>query len=271
MENNLLALKGITKHFKNGNGTPIQAVHNSSLTVKQGEWIGIVGESGCGKSTLARIICHLVEIDEGCMLFKGQDVTNINKKMLREFYKSVQMIFQDPLSTFSPRMRIGEYVSEPFINFKLLKKKEAAQYAKELLKLVGLPADFTEKYPHELSGGQLQRVVIARAVGVKPDLIICDEITSALDVSIQQQIMQLLIELKNKNHFSNLFITHDLALAESVCDRIYVMHAGEIVEVIESHHIVRDAQHPYTKKLISAGFSLQMKIKSQNGIRLEHN
>lgn len=261
MENNLLELKGIGKSFKDGKGTPFKAVHNISLTIKQGEWIGIVGESGCGKSTLARIICHLVAIDDGCMLFKGQDVTKLNKKSLKDYYKNLQMIFQDPLSTFSSRMRIGDYLSEPFINFNILKKKEAAQHAKELLELVGLPAYFTEKYPHELSGGQLQRVVIARAVGVKPDLIICDECTSALDVSIQQQVLQLLIELKQKIQFSNIFITHDLALAESVCDRIYVMHASEIVEVIESNHIVRDAQHPYTKKLISAGFSLKKKIK----------
>ena len=257
MENNLLSLNGITKHFKNGKGTTTRAIQNCSMTVKKGEWIGIVGESGCGKSTLARIICHFLALDEGSIFYKGQDVTNLNKKLTKDFYKSVQMIFQDPLSTFSPRMRIGNYISEPFINFKLLKKKEANLYAKDLLQLVGLPAHFTQKYPHELSGGQLQRVVIARAVGIKPDLIICDEITSALDASIQQQIMQLLIELKHKNDFSNLFITHDVALAESVCDRIYVMHAGEFVEVIESHHMVRDAKHPYTKKLISAGFSLQ--------------
>ena len=259
METDLLALKGITKRFNNGKGTAIQALKHSSLTVQKGEWVGIVGESGCGKSTIARVICQLEALDEGSIFFKGQDVTNINKKSLKDYYKSVQMIFQDPLSTFSPRMRIGDYVSEPFINFKILKKKEAIQYAKELLELVGLPVDFTEKYPHELSGGQLQRVVIARAVGIKPDLIICDEITSALDVSIQQQIMQLLMELKHKNNFSNVFITHDLALAESICDRIYVMHAGEIVEVLESHHMVRDAKHPYTKKLISSGFSLQKK------------
>ena len=259
MENNLLSLNGITKHFKNSIGTSTRAIHKCSLTVKKGEWIGIVGESGCGKSTLARILCHLESLDDGEIFYKGQDITNLNKKMLKDFYKSVQLIFQDPLSTFSPRMRIGKYVSEPFVNFKLLKKKEAEHYAKELLELVGLPVNFTEKYPHELSGGQLQRVGIARAIGMKPDLIICDEITSALDVSIQQQIMELLHDLKHKHDFSNLFITHDLALAERVCDRIYVMHAGEFVEVIEGHHLVRDAKHPYTKKLISAGFSLKKK------------
>ena len=138
----------------------------------------------------------------------------------------------------------------------MLKKKEAVQHAKTLLASVGLPADFAQKYPHELSGGQLQRVVIARAAGLKPDLIICDECTSALDVSIQQQVIQLLVDLKKNIPFSIIFITHDLALAESICDRICVMHAGEIVEVIESGNIVRDARHPYTKELIQAGFPL---------------
>ena len=259
MEKNLLELKGISKSFKDAKGTTFKAVHNINLTIKKGEWIGIVGESGSGKSTLARIICHLEAMDEGCMVFKGQDITTLHKKSLKDYYRNLQMIFQDPLSTFSPRMRIGDYLSEPFCNFKILKKKEAAQHAKVLLENVGLPADFTEKYPHELSGGQLQRVVIARAVGLKPDLIICDECTSALDVTIQQQILQLLLDLKKKNQFSNVVITHDLALAESVCDRIYVMFAGEIVEVLKSPYIVRDAGHPYTKKLIGAGFPLKMK------------
>lgn len=260
MEKELLELKGVRKYFKGEKGGSFKAVHHIDLSVAPGEWIGIVGESGCGKSTLARIICRFIDLDAGSISFKGQDITKLKGESLRHYYKSVQMIFQDPLSTFSPRMRIGDYLSEPFVNFRLLTKKEAAMHAQELLASVGLPPDFTKKYPHELSGGQLQRVVIARAVGLRPDLMICDECTSALDAVVQQQVIQHLVRLKKESQFANIFITHDLALAESVCERIYVMQAGEIVELLEGDNIVRDAQHPYTKQLIQAGFSLKQRF-----------
>lgn len=166
------------------------------------------------------------------------------------------MIFQDPLATFSPRMKIGTYIMEPFLNFNILHKKEAFAFAEELLEMVGLEKEFMNRYPHELSGGQLQRVVIARAIGLNPDLIICDECTSALDVTIQQQILQLLIDLRVKTNFSCIFITHDLAVAESICDKLYVMYEGEIIEEIHSNHLKRDAKHPYTKKLLNSTISI---------------
>ncbi len=259
----LLEVKGMTKSYTDGKGALWTAVDHVDLTVEHGEWIGIVGESGSGKSTLARLLCHLDKADAGKFLINGQDAVRLRKAAGTDYYKNLQMIFQDPLSTFSPRMRIGDYISEPFINFKLLKKKEAAQHAIDVLASVGLPAEMADKYPHELSGGQLQRVCIARAVGVKPDLLICDECTSALDVSTQQQVIQYIVALNKTSPFANIFITHDIALAESICDRLYVMQAGKFVEMIESGHLVRDARHPYTKKLVTA--SLALNKYQQNG------
>ncbi|PAB60132.1 ABC transporter ATP-binding protein [Anaeromicrobium sediminis] len=263
-ENTILELKDIHKNFRDNTGKTFKAVNNVSLTLEKGECVGIVGESGCGKSTIARIISHLIESSEGKVIFKGEDITSLKNKSLKEYYKSVQMIFQDPLSTFSPRMKIGSYLIEPFINFNMMNKKRAWEYAKELLEIVGLNKDYMNKYPNELSGGQLQRVVIARAIGLKPDIIICDECTSALDVSIQQQIIRLLLEIREKTNFSSIFITHDLALAESICDKIYVMYLGEIVEIIEGQNIVKNAKHPYTKMLLDSVFSVKNFHKKMN-------
>ncbi|MEW9123413.1 MAG: ABC transporter ATP-binding protein [Thermotaleaceae bacterium] len=263
-DNIILELKDVSKNFKDNQGKPFKAVNNVNIQLAKGECIGIVGESGCGKSTLARILSHLTSLNEGKIIFKGKDVTRLQGDLLRTYYKSVQMIFQDPLGTFSPRMKIGTYLMEPFINFKIMDKKQAHKYAEELLEMVGLNKDYFNRYPNELSGGQLQRVVIARAMGLKPDIIICDECTSALDVSIQQQIVDLLLTLKEKTHFSSIFITHDLAVAESICDKIYVMYLGEIVEIIESQNIMRDAKHPYTKMLLDSVFSVK-KLEVQMG------
>ncbi|TCO76865.1 ABC transporter ATP-binding protein [Marinisporobacter balticus] len=256
-QNTILELKDVNKHFRDNDGDIFKAVEDVSITLAKGECIGIVGESGCGKSTLARIIAHLTEVSQGRIIFKGKDIVKLQGDALKAHYKNVQMIFQSPLDTFSPRMTIGGYLIEPFVNFKLMNKKKAYEYAQELLDMVGLDKDYIKKYPNELSGGQLQRVVIARAIGIKPDIIICDECTSALDVSIQKQIINLLLALKEKTDFSNVFITHDLALAESICDRIYVMYQGEIVEMIEGQNIVEEAKHPYTKILLSSVFSVK--------------
>ncbi|WHH58675.1 ATP-binding cassette domain-containing protein [Petroclostridium sp. X23] len=256
-DNIILELEGVCKKFKDNDGKLFKAVNNVNLKLAQGECIGIVGESGCGKSTLARIISRLVDTSEGKIVFKGEDAAVLRGKSLKTYYKSIQMIFQDPLSTFSPRMKIGTYLIEPFINFNIMNRKQSCKYVEEMLSMVGLNKDYAHRYPSELSGGQLQRVVIARAIGLKPDIIVCDECTSALDVSIQQQIVNLLLELRKQTNFSNIFITHDLALAESICDRIYVMYLGEIVEVIESQNIIKDAKHPYTKMLLNSVFSVK--------------
>ncbi len=263
-ENTILELKDVHKYFKDNNGKILRILKNINITLKKGECIGIVGESGCGKSTLARIISHLTVVSKGKILFKNEDITTLHRESRKNYYKNVQMIFQDPLGTFSPRMKIGEYLMEPFINFKLMNKKKAHTYAQELLNMVGLSKEDMKKYPNELSGGQLQRVVITRAIGIKPDIIICDECTSALDVSIQKQIINLLLQLKKKTDFSSIFITHDLALAENICDKIYVMYLGEIVEVIEKQNIVKEAKHPYTKMLLNSVFSIKNLNKKMN-------
>ena len=256
-ENIIFELQGVHKYYRDNSGKSFRVINNVDLSLRQGECIVIVGESGCGKSTLARLIAQLTAITTGRMLYKGRDVTTLHGRYLQEYYKSVQMIFQDPLSTFSPRMKIGKYMIEPYLNFKLLKRKAAYEYAEELLEMVGLHKEFLKRYPHELSGGQLQRVVIARTIGLKPDIIICDECTSALDVSIQQQIIALLLELQKKTNFCNIFITHDLALAESISNKIYVMYLGEIVEILSSKNISRDAKHPYTRALLNAVLSVK--------------
>ncbi len=256
-ENIILELQGIHKHYKDNNGSSFKVINNVDISLRQGECIVIVGESGCGKSTFARLISQLTDITKGKIIYKGQDFTNLRGEQLKEYYKNVQMIFQDPLSTFSPRMKIGGYMVEPYLNFKLMDKKSAYKYAEELLEMVGLNKAFIKRYPNELSGGQLQRVVIARTIGLKPNIIICDECTSALDVSIQKQIINLLIELQKQTNFSNIFITHNLALAENISDKIYVMYLGEIVEILSSKNISKDAKHPYTKALLNAVLSVK--------------
>lgn len=256
-ENIILELQGVHKYFRNNNGNSFKVIKNVDISLRQGECIVIVGESGCGKSTLARLISQLTDITKGKMIYKGQDVTNLRGEELNKYYKNVQMIFQDPLSTFSPRMKIGAYMIEPYLNFKLMDKKTAYKYVEKLLEMVGLNKEFIKRYPNELSGGQLQRVVIARTIGLKPNIIICDECTSALDVSIQKQIINLLLELQDKTNFCNIFITHDLALAESISDKIYVMYLGEIVEILSSKNISKDAKHPYTKALLNAVLSVK--------------
>ncbi|MCC5909370.1 MAG: ABC transporter ATP-binding protein [Clostridiaceae bacterium] len=248
----ILELNNINKSFINNDKQSFAAVKNVNMHLGKGECIGIVGESGCGKSTLARIICHLTYVDNGNIFFKGRNSTRLKGKELKDYYKNVQMVFQDPLSTFSPRMKIGDYLMEPFVNFKIMGKKEARKYVGDLLENVGLSKEYLNRYPNELSGGQLQRVVIARCIGINPEIIIFDEATSCLDVSIQNQILKLIFELRQKSNFSSIFITHDLAIAENICDRIYVMKSGEIVEVLEENNIVREAQHPYTKLLLES-------------------
>lgn len=258
MEEIFFELQSISKDFKDRDGQSFNAVHKVNMTLARGESIGIVGESGCGKSTLAKMISRFITVSEGRIIFKGKECTYMKRKALKEYYKSVQLIFQDPLATFSPRMKIGTYLVEPFINFKIMTKKQSLIYAENLLEMVGMDRSYMSRYPHELSGGQLQRVVIARAMGLKPDLIICDECTSALDVSIQKDILNLLQKFREETNVSYIFITHDLAVAESICDKIYVMQCGEIVEVLRTNNIMKEAKHPYTKKLLDAVISIKM-------------
>jgi ABC-type oligopeptide transport system ATPase subunit len=252
----VLELNALNKMFSDKNGHVVNALKQINLKVYHGECVGIVGESGSGKSTLARVICHLTRLTSGTMKFQGNDTTSLNGKALKKYYQNVQMIFQDPLGTFSPRMKIGDYMIEPFINFKLLSPKSAKERAVELVEKVGLDAEFMERLPSMLSGGQLQRVVIARAIGLKPELIVCDECTSALDATIQKQIIELFQALRKETGFTSIFITHDLALAESICDKIHVMYNGNIVESLQGNNISKEANHPYTLDLLNSVFSI---------------
>ncbi|MBF7096789.1 ABC transporter ATP-binding protein [Alkalibacter mobilis] len=249
---NKLIFRGdkISKHY----GTPQNKVLKEvSFEIYESECVGFVGESGCGKSTLARIITHLTQANGGDFFLKEKLMTNLSKIEKKEYYKKVQMIFQDPLSTFSPRMKINEYLLEPFINFKLSNRKGAQISVDKIMNSMKLPLEYLNKYPHELSGGELQRIVIARAVLLDPELIICDEATSALDVTTQKQIITLLKDIQKERSFSIMFITHNLALAEQICNKIYVMKNGKILEEIGTKSIIKDAKHLYTRQFFTAG------------------
>lgn len=252
----ILETNNLCKIYGDEAGNRLHALKDVNIHALKGEVVGIVGESGCGKSTFANIIAGISKSTSGTVLFKNKDITQLNAKERRNYYKSFQMVFQSPLDTFSPKMTIGRYMIEPSLNFKLMDKKNAKIYAKELLETVGLKEEYMDKYPSELSGGELQRVVIARAIGLKPELIVFDECTSALDVSIQQKIVNLIIKLHEERAFTIIFITHNLVLAENICDRIYVMLSGEVVDVLNRGDFEK-ASHPYTKKLIDSIFTIE--------------
>lgn len=234
----------------------LHAVSDVSFTLCRGESLGLLGESGCGKSTLARMIAGSLPVSSGSMKLNGIDYSALKGREKRAFRRNIQMVFQDPLSSFSPRMKIGTYLCEPRINYDKVSKETAMKEAAELLGQVGLPEEFLSRYPHELSGGQLQRVAIARAIAISPDLLICDEATGALDVSIQNQIAQLLVKLVEERDIGMLFIGHDPALVRSVTQRIAVMYLGRVVEMIDSEVLETDCVHPYTKALLGAIFDV---------------
>ena len=224
MKEDLLIIENISKTFKVDKNKELQALKNINIKLKKGECIGIVGESGCGKSTLARVIVGIEKKTSGKIIFDNKEIEGISKT------KDIQMIFQNPLSSFNPRMKIVDYMWEPLRNYFKLSKKDSIPFIKKSLIDVGLDENALEKYPHEFSGGQLQRITIARAIIMKPKLIVCDEITSALDVSVQKQILELLKKLQKDLGLSYLFIGHDLAVVQDISQKIVVMYMGESVE-----------------------------------------
>ncbi len=251
--NPLLQVRNLTKHFPSRYGSRnLTAVKAVSLTVNAGETVGIVGESGCGKSTLGKSIIRLLEPDEGTVLFQDKDVLSLEKRALREMRCEIQMIFQDPYGSLDSRMTIGAIVEEPLVIHGI--GDRATRYKKmlRLLEITGLEQDAANRYPHEFSGGQRQRICIARALALRPKMIIADEPVSALDVSIQSQILNLLVDLKEKFDLSYIFISHDLAVIEHVSDHVAVMYLGGIVETAPTKDLFTRPCHPYTEALIKA-------------------
>ncbi len=251
-EEPLLRVVNVVKHFPAGVGASVKAVDGVSFDVQRGETVGLVGESGCGKSTLGRLVTQLIPVTSGNVIFDGVDITRLGGERLRQQRKQLQIIFQDPYASLDPRMTIGDVIAEPLVNFDMLHGKEKDVRVQELLRVVGLNPYFNNRYPHEFSGGQRQRIGIARALALNPRLIVCDEPVSALDVSIQAQIINLLEDLQKEFHLTYIFIAHDLSVVRHISDRVMVMYLGKVVEVSPSEQLYLSQEHPYTKALLSA-------------------
>jgi len=248
----LLAIRDLKVHFDLRSGRVVKAVDGVTIDIYRGETLGLVGESGCGKSTLGRAILRLTEPTSGQVLYRDQDLAHLSQREMREHRRHLQIIFQDPYASLNPRMTVGQIIGEPLETFKLAKGREAEQRVQELLETVGLSKRFIKRFPHEFSGGQRQRIGIARALAVDPDFIVADEPISALDVSIQAQIMNLLKKLQREKNLTYLFISHDLRAIRHVSNRVAVMYLGKLVEIADAKTIYADPLMPYTKALISA-------------------
>ena len=243
----------IKKKTKDGKRQYVKAVDNVSFSVRHGETLGIVGESGCGKSTLGRTMIKLLQPSDGQIFYEGIDVTFHNDTLFRQYRKNIQIMFQDPYASLDPRMTIGDIIAEPMDVQKMYPdKRKRLERIVELMDLCGLNKDYINRYPHEFSGGQRQRIGIARALSVNPKLIICDEPVSALDVSIQSQIINLLMEIQKKFQLSLVFISHDLSVVHHIADRVMVMYLGKIVELADKEELFEHPLHPYTQALLSA-------------------
>ncbi len=257
-DNNLVVVENLYMYFPVLAGVmrrkvgDVKAVDGISFYIKRGETLGLVGESGCGKTTTGRCILQLYQITRGKIIFNGQDLTKMKKRELRNARRDMQLIFQDPYASLDPRMTAGGIVGEPMLVHKLVKGKEYNEQVAELFRLVQLEPFMAERYPHEFSGGQRQRIGIARALATRPELIICDEPVSALDVSIQTQIITLLIRLREEMNLTYLFIAHDLSVVRHISDRVAVMYLGKIVEITNSDELYDNPLHPYTQALLSA-------------------
>jgi len=253
----LLEVRHLTKEFSRGQGlfskgTVVRAVDDVSFTIERGETFGLVGESGSGKTTTGRCILRLVEPTSGEVVFDGKDVLRLSRGEMRRTRRDMQIVFQDPYSSLNPRMRVSDIVEEPLVIHGLGRKAERRQRVRQLFDLVGLNPEHLRRYPHEFSGGQRQRIGLARALALNPSLVIADEPVSALDVSVQAQVVNLLMDLQQQLKLTYLFIAHDLRLVEHICSRVAVMYLGKIVEMGETPKLFASPQHPYTRALLSA-------------------
>lgn len=248
----ILEVKGLKKYFPVSRKHTVKAVDDVSFEVYEGETLGVVGESGCGKSTMGRAILYLQPPTAGQVTFNGKDLSALKGRERRKLRKEMQMVFQDPYGSLNPRMTVGAMLGEIVRTHRIVPKHEVANYVRELLVDVGMKPEHADRYPHEFSGGQRQRISIARALAVQPKLIVCDEAVSALDVSVQAQILNLLRKLKQERHLTYLFISHDLSVVKHISDRVIVMYLGKIVEMANKHDLYAQPRHPYTQALLSA-------------------
>ena len=254
----ILEIKNVTKTFKTSDGKALTACNDISLEFEEGKTLGIVGESGCGKSTLMKMIVQLEDTTSGEILYKGEDITKLKGEKLRQNRKHIQMVFQDPSTAFNPKMKVRDIICEPLLNFKLIKKSQKDEVAKKYLEMVDLPGSFANRYIHNMSGGQRQRIGIARALVLEPKVIILDESTSALDVSVQKNIIDLIKKLQREKNITIGFVCHDISLMSEISDKVAVMYLGNLVEVIPGINLQNGCRHPYTKTLISSVFHLNM-------------
>lgn len=247
----ILEIKNLKKYFSTPKGE-LHAVDDISFKIKEGKTLGVVGESGCGKSTLGRTILHLLDSTDGQILFEDQDVTQVKKQELKKLREKMQIIFQDPFSSLNPRMSVSEIIMEPLILRGGMKEDEMEEETQRLMETVGLANRLADSYPHELDGGRRQRIGIARALALNPKFILCDEPVSALDVSIQAQILNLMLDLQEERKLTYIFVTHDLSVVKYISDEIMVMYLGQMVEKATSDELFANPMHPYTKALLSA-------------------
>ena len=248
----VIETKHLTKYFKTQKGT-LHAVEDLNITINQGETIGVVGESGCGKTTLGRVITRLEEATKGEVYLEGREILKLKGKEKKKIYHDIQMVFQDPYSSLNPRLSVGDIIADPLLTMgKKMSKKERGEQVREIMEKVGLPSRYYNQYPHELDGGRRQRVGLARALALNPKFIVCDEPVSALDVSIQAQILNLLMDLQDEHKLTYMFVTHNLFVVKHISHNIMVMYMGQVVEYADKEELFAHPAHPYTKALLAA-------------------